>query len=144
MAFLIHSTDDGRIPPFEYHPATELTPEVGLALAMNGGLLTAVSGDTAPEYISMTQRESAVEEGGEIAVIRVGRDIVFETELSEDGASLDKGDGVTIAAGGLSVTATAGTAAEIVAILDPAEGGGVRVRFSGRAAAPSDETEEDN
>ena len=37
MAFMIHSTDDGRVVPIEYLPASAITPKIGMALIQSSG-----------------------------------------------------------------------------------------------------------
>ena len=130
MAFLIHSIDDGHVPAWEYLPCSAITPKVGMALVQSSGNLTTASGTTAPTFISMVERDSAVTAGDLIPVIRVSKDIVFGTTLSAAGSSLKKGQKVTIASNGLQVTATTTDGvAEIVDVIDAASGGEVRVRF---------------
>lgn len=131
MAFLIHSTDDGRVLPWEYLPAGAITPKVGLALYQSGGNLALAAGTTKPTYICMREQEEAVTAGDLIPVVRVQPDVVWETELSVAGTSLKPGQKVTIATDGLRATATTtdGTA-EIVEIIDTAVGGKIRVRFN--------------
>lgn len=129
--FLIHTTDDGRIPSYEYLPAAGITPKVGMALVANSGNLAVATGATKPTYISMAERDNAVAAGDLIPVIRVQPDVIFEVALSAAGASLKTGQKVTIATDGLKVTATTTDGvAEIVEILGTAAGDKVRVRFS--------------
>jgi hypothetical protein len=129
--FLIHTTDDGRIPGFEYLPAAAITPKVGMALVANSGNLAVATGTTQPTYISMADRDSAVATGDLIPVVRVQPDMIFEVPLSAAGTSLKVGQKVTIATDGLQVTATTTDGvAEIVEILGTAAGDKVRVRFA--------------
>ena len=131
MAFLIHSTDDGRVLPWEYLPAGAITPKVGMALTQTSGNLALASGTTKPTYISMREQETALTAGDLIPVVRVQPDTIYETELSAAGTSLKVGQKVTVATDGLRVTATTTDGiAEIVEILDTAIGGKVRVRFN--------------
>lgn len=130
MAFLIHSTDDGRVLPWEYLPAGAITPKVGMALTQSSGNLALASGTTAPTYISMTDRETACTAGDLIPVVRVQKDTVYETTLAASGTSLKVGDRVTLHTDGMQVTATTTSGvAELVEIIDTAIGGKVRVRF---------------
>lgn len=131
MAFLIHSTDDGRIQGVEYLPCSAIQPKIGMAMVMTGGLLAAATGTVKPTYISMCEKDGAVSEGEEIPVIRVHGDMTFETEFSEDASSLKLGDKVTLhASSGISVTATkTGGVAEIVYMDGTAIGDKCRVRF---------------
>ena len=129
--FLIHTTDDGRIPGFEYLPAAAITPKVGMALVANSGNLAVATGTTKPTYISMAERDGAVTAGDLIPVVRVQPDMIFEVPLSAAGTSLKSGQKVTIATDGLQVTATpTDGVAEIVEILGTAVGDKVRVRFA--------------
>ena len=130
--FLIHSTDDGRIPPFEYLPASAITPKVGMALTESEGKLAIATGTTKPSYICMTQRAAALTAGDIIPVIRVQPDIVFETEFSASASSIKIGNKVTLhASDGMSVTATTTSGvAEIVYMDGTASGDMCRVRFS--------------
>lgn len=131
MAFLIHSTDDGRVLPWEYLPAGAITPKVGMALTQTNGNLALASGTTVPTYISMREQDTALTAGDMIPVVRVQPDVIFETELSAAGTSLKVGNKVTIATDGLRVTATTTEGvAEIVEILGTAIGDKVRVRFN--------------
>lgn len=130
MAFLIHTTDDGRALPWEYLPAGAITPKVGMALTQTNGNLALASGTTKPTYICMREQETALVAGDLIPVVHVQPDVVFEVELSAAGTSLKVGQKVTIATDGLAVTATTTDGiAEIVDILGTAIGDKVRVRF---------------
>lgn len=130
MAFKIHSTDDNRVLGIEYHPASEITPKVGLALTVTNGELTIATGTTKPTYISLCEKDSACTAGEIIPVIRVDSDCVFETLFSASASSVKIGDKVTIAADGLRVTGTTtGGVAEVVHIKGTSSGSAVRVRF---------------
>ena len=131
MAFLIHTTDDGRALPWEYVPAGAITPKVGMALIQTSGNLALASGTTKPTYISMREQETELTAGDLIPVVRVQPDVVWETELSAAGTSLKVGQKVTVATDGLRVTATTTDGiAEIVEILGTEIGDKVRVRFN--------------
>lgn len=130
MAFKPHQTNDGRVPPFEYLPAGAITPKVGMALYMNAGNLAIATGATKPTYICMCEKETAVAAGDIIPVIRVDDGMILSVPLSAAGTSLKLGDKVTIATGGLQVTATpTDGVAEIVGIIGTAVGDEVLVRF---------------
>lgn len=129
--FLIHKTDDGRIPDWEYLPASAITPKVGTALVMNGGKLDLATGANKPAYICMAERDAAVTAGDIIPVIRVQADMIFETEFYEDATSIVPGNKLTIHTDGLRVTkTTTDGVAEVVEILGTAAGDKVRVRFA--------------
>ena len=106
MGFKIHSTDDGRTPAIEYLPVSAITPKVGMALAMSGGKLAIAAGTTKPTYISAVEKETACTAGDLIPVIRVQPDMVLGTTASAAMTSVSLGSKVTIATGGLQVTAT--------------------------------------
>lgn len=137
MAFLIHSTDDGRVLPWEYIPVgtiastTSVTTKVGMALTQTGGSMAVASGTTKPTYISMREQDTPLTADDLIPVVRVQPDVIFETELSAAGTSLKVGNKVTIETDGLRVTATTSDGiAEIVEILGTEIGDKVRVRFN--------------
>ena len=131
MGFKIHTTDDGRVPGIEYLPCGAITPKIGMALKQTAGNLAIATAATAPTYISLCERETAVTAGDLIPVMRVQPDMIFETEWSADAAAVKLGDKVKLnASDGMGVTATTGGAAEVVAILGTAVGDPVRVRFA--------------
>lgn len=135
MAFLIHSTDDGRACPWEYKPASAFQPEIGVACVESSGKIapidgSTIAGTTKPTYICMTQAAAAVSAGTIIPVIKVQPDIIFETSFSASASSINDGDKVTIAAGGKQVTATKTSGvATIVAGGGGASGATALVRF---------------
>lgn len=129
--FMIHTTDDGRIPGIEYLPASAITPKVGMALVMTGGNLAIAAGANKPAYICMAERDVACEAGDIIPVIRVQADMIFETEFSAAASAVKAGDKVTLSADGLMVTATTeGGVAEVIEMQGTAAGNKVRVRFA--------------
>lgn len=130
MGFMIHSTDDGRVPAVEYLPAGAVTPKAGLALTQTGGLLVSAVGTAAPGYISMCHRDQPCRAGELIPVIRAAGDVIFETSFSADADAVKLGDKVTISADGLSVTATTGGPAEVVYMDGTEKGSMCRVRFN--------------
>jgi len=130
MAFLVHSTDDGRVPGIEYLPAGAITPEVGMALTQASGKLAVSSGTAKPAYISMCQRETACADGELIPVLRVLPDMIFESRWSAAADGVGPGDKVSVADGGLLLLGTTGGAAEIVSMDGTGESDAVRVRFS--------------
>lgn len=131
MGFMVHSTDDGRVPPTEYLPAGVITPKAGMTLVQTGGLLVSAVGSTAPGYVSVCDRDEPCEAEEVIPVIRAGADVIFETTFSADADAVKLGDKVTISADGLSVTATTGGPAEVVYIDGIEKGSMCRVRFAG-------------
>ncbi len=129
--FLIFTTDDGRMLPWEYLPASAITPKVGLALYQTGGNLAVASGTTKPTYISMREEETPLTTGDLIPVVRVQPDVVFETTLSAAAEGLQVGQKVTIAGDGLQVTGTTTSGvAEVIGFEGTEAGDRVRVRFN--------------
>lgn len=140
MAFLLHSIDDGHVPAWEYLPVSAITPKVGMALTQTSGNLAIATAGTAPTYISMVEKDAACTAGDVIPVIRVSKDMIFETTFSAAATSLNAGDKVTLhASSGLQITAsktenganssTINGVAEIVSMDGTAIGDTVRVRF---------------
>lgn len=127
--FKIHTTDDGRVPGIEYLPCTgEVQLQVGMLLTQTNGKLAVCTGTDVPQYIAMCEKESA--EGELIPVIRVQKDMIFETECSASFTSVKLGNKVTIDATGTKLTATTTSGvAEIVYIDDTKIGSMVRCRF---------------
>lgn len=130
MAFKIHKVDDGHNLPFEYLPAAAITPEAGMALTVSSGKLAAATATTAPTYICMVEKDAAVEAGSVIPVVRVGKEVIWETEAAADMAAVAIGSKVTIDSTGMAVTATtASGVAEVVAKDGDAAGSKIYVRF---------------
>lgn len=132
MAFIVHSTDDHRVPVLEYLPiVTPLAAKVGMALDLNAsiGVLGVASGATKPDYICMCDR-SSVTAGELFPVIRVQPDMIFETTFSVAASAVKLGSKVTVSGDGLEVTATTeGGVAQIVAMDGTEAGATCRVRF---------------
>ena len=130
--FLIHTVDEGHIPGYEYLPAAAVAPKIGMAMVPNAsGQLAAATGTTAPKYICMTERESALTAGEKIPVIRAESGIIFETTFSAAASSVKVGSKVTLSTDGLQVTGTTeGGVAEVVEMNGTAAGDTVRVRFN--------------
>ena len=131
MAFMLHTTDDGHIPAWEYLPASAIAPKKGMALTLSSGKLAIATGTTAPIYISMTESASALTAGTIIPVIRVNGNMVFKTTNSAALTGINIGDKVTLhASSGLQITATTTNGvAEIVGMAGTAIGSEVLVRF---------------
>lgn len=130
--FLLHSTDDGRVPSLEYLPAGAITPKVGMALVQSGGNLAVATGTTKPTYICMVEKSSALTAGDIIPVFRVDPDMIFETSFSASASSINIGQKVTLhASNGGQVTATTSSGvAEVVYMDGTASGSMCRVRFA--------------
>lgn len=130
MAFKIHKIDDNRVCGIEYLPCAAITPKVGMALTQTGGNLTTATGTTVPTYISMCEKDSACTAGDIIPVIRVNKDMVFETTFSAAATSVKIGSKVTINTDGAQVTGTTTDGvAEVVYMDGTASGSMCRVRF---------------
>lgn len=132
MAFMLHSTDDGRIPSIEYLPCSAITPKVGMALTQTSGNLAIAMGTTKPTYISMVEKAAACTAGDIIPVFRVDPDMIFETTFSASAADIKLGNKVTLhASSGEQVTATTTSGvAEVVYMDGTASGSMCRVRFA--------------
>lgn len=128
--FMIHTVEGGHVPAFVYHPATGLTPKLGMALKLSGGKLVLAAGADKPDYISMVEVESAIAEGEVIPVIAVTDDITFAVPASVAVTAAALGTKVTIATDGMRVTATGDGAAMIVAREGTAAGEIQYVRFA--------------
>ena len=128
--FFPDQSDHGAVTPFEYLPASAITPKAGLALVLTNGLLALATGATAPTYICMKDADAAVTI---IPVVRVDKDRIYETTNSAAFSSAKIGQMVTLHTYGLQVTATTTNGvAEIVDFDDKAKsgaGGTVHVRF---------------
>lgn len=131
MAFKFFSLDDNRISGIEYLPCGAITPKVGMALCQTGGNLAIATGTTAPAYISMCEKVSPCTAGDIIPVIRVGKDMIFETAFSAAATGIKLGDKVTLhASDGMQVTATTASGVAEVVYMDGANVGSMcRVRF---------------
>lgn len=130
MGFMIHKTDDNRVPGIEYLPCSAITPKIGMLLKQTSGNLAIASGTDVPTYISMCDKDSACTAGDIIPVIRVNKDMVLETVCSAAFTSIKLGSKVTIASDGLRVTATTTDGVAEVVYIDGTESGSmVRVRF---------------
>ena len=130
MAFLIQQVDGGRVPGIEYLPCSAITPKVGMALVQSGGNLAIATGSNVPTYVSMIEKEAACTAGDIIPVIRVNKDMIFETTFAAAATSVKLGSKVTLHTDGLQVTGTtASGVAEVVYMDGTAAGDMCRVRF---------------
>lgn len=130
MGFAPKFYDDGGHAPFEYLPvSTGETVALGEALVLTSGKLTKCGATTAPTYIAMEPVTSAPA-GTKIAVIRVQKNVIYETELKAASASIAAGAKYTLHTDGLGITATTTSGvAEVVDWDGKASGDAVRVRF---------------
>ena len=119
----------GEPTPWEYMTVGDGTYEVGDALTCTSGVLELASGTTAPSYICMFDGKLTSNTSGK-PVIRVDKDVIYQTELSTASSSLTIGTKYTIAATSDSITATDTSGiAEVVAFDGKAKGDTVYVRF---------------
>ena len=121
--FIPYKSKDGAVTPWEYLPVSAITPKVGMALIQTGGNLAIATGTNVPTYISMVEKDSACAAGDIIPVIRVEKDVIYETTNK---VTLHASDGLQVTA-----TKTDGVA-EVVDFDDVAAagaGGKVYVRF---------------
>ncbi|HMM05258.1 MAG TPA: hypothetical protein PKD52_01075 [Clostridiales bacterium] len=130
MAFQLYSTDDGHVPAWEYLPCKAITPKVGLCLAFDTVSEQLQVSDT-PEYICMRAENAAVAAGTLIPVIRITKEMVFESALDAANANLKAGSLVDVDATGLLVDAdsSADKVFQITALNGTAAGSSVRGRF---------------
>lgn len=131
LGFIPERIEGSYIPPWEFVPATAITPKLGMALILSSGKLAIATGTNKPEYISMAEYNAAVTAGTPIPVIRVNDEIVFKTSNSASLSGVSVGARVTLhASSGMQVTATTTNGvAEIVAKSSDASGSDVLVRF---------------
>ncbi len=128
--FFPNKSDHGAVAPFEYLPASAITPKAGLALVLTNGLLAIAAGTTAPTYICMMDADAAVTAGTIIPVIRVDKGMIFETTFNLSAASIKLGNKVTLSANGLQVTnTTTNGVAEVVHMDGTTSGSTCCVRF---------------
>lgn len=128
MGFIPYTYPDGQPAPWEYKEAGALGAiQPGQALNLSSGKLAKCTGDNRPEYIGMYR--GTVASGDIIPCIKVDEETVFETVNSVANTSAVAGSKLTIDSTGTKITATAGTAVEVVDALDTAAGGRMLVRF---------------
>lgn len=136
MAFSIYKTDDGRVLPYEYLPASAIALEPGMALKLTSGKLAKCGATDMPLYISMMHSDAAVADGSMVPVVRVQPDVIFVTTSTAALTSVNPGDKVQLNANALEITATKTTGvAEIVGMDGTAVGDRVFVRFNTPASA---------
>ena len=80
MAFMLHSTDDGHVPAWEYKlmKAGE-TPQVGLGVAFDGA--GKIIKSKKPTHICMHTAEAALAADAMVPVIAIAPDQVWESML---------------------------------------------------------------
>lgn len=103
--FKLSSKITGETAAFEYPPATASeTYTMGEVLKMSSGAVTKASGTDTPEFLCLADMTAA--SGDTVPAMRLTELQELETTLSEEGASLNVGDKVTIHTDGAQVTAT--------------------------------------
>jgi hypothetical protein len=113
MAFKIHSTNDGHMPPVQYLPANADTYVVGQALVWDAaaGILTAVTTgvgedtDEGEHYICM-QGKTVAADGDPLGVVRSDPSIIWDVPIQANDADLAPGLLYTIHTDGLQMTGT--------------------------------------
>ncbi len=121
---------NGQPDSVEYLEVTaNETVALGEALVISSGKLTKCGATTAPTYIAMGSVTSAPS-GTKIPVIRVSKDVIYESQLSVDSSSIAIGAAYTLSSDGLKVTATTTSGvAECVGFEGKKAGDKVFVRF---------------
>jgi len=130
--FIPYSTEDGRVQPWEYLPATGSTkPDIGLACVLSSGKLAKATGTTKPTHICMMEADAAVAAGTIIPCIKIEPDMVFEVTNSASLNGVNIGEAVTLNSNGLQVTATtaSGTATIVSKTAGTGTGNPTLVRF---------------
>jgi len=130
--FIPYSTEDGRVQPWEYLPATGSTkPDIGLACTLSSGKLAKCTGTTKPTYICMQEESAAVAAGTLLACIKVQPDMVFEVKNQASLNGVNIGQAVTIHSDGLQITATTSSGVATIVQKVPGTGTGnpTLVRF---------------
>lgn len=130
--FIPYSTEDGRVQPWEYLPATGSTkPDIGLACTLSSGKLAKCTGTTKPTYICMAEAPAAVAAGTLLPCIKVQPDMVFECKNQANISGVNVGQAVTIHSDGLQITATTSSGVATIVQKTPGTGTGnpTLVRF---------------
>lgn len=122
MAFMIYSTDDGRIPAWEYYQATGANPKVGMTMNLANGNLAIASGTEKPQYICMREHGKEAVEGELVPVVAVTAGLVVECPCT----GVAVGDGISINADGVTAAKSTDGVGKVIAI---PVAGYARVRF---------------
>ena len=104
--------------------------KIGQPLVTDGGVAVVATGSAQVQYICEQNITAPAQGESKVVVHRVLPQYIYETEFTANASAVSEGDKVTIADGGVGVTATEGGTAEIVSIIDPSIGGKVRVRLA--------------
>lgn len=130
--FIHYSNEDGRVPPWEYLPATGSTkPDIGLACTLSSGKLAKCTGTTKPTHICMQEAPAAVAAGTPLACIKIQPDMIFEVKNQASLNGVNEGQAVTIHSDGLQITATTSSGVATIVKKVPGTGTGnpTLVRF---------------
>lgn len=104
MAIKLYSTDDGHVPAWEYLPAGEFQPQVGMGVAADSnGRLKA---SAVPTHIAMRTEGTTLDGTTSIPVVKIAADQVWESTLYSAAASAKVGMKVDLSSNGLWVDAT--------------------------------------
>ena len=122
--FKIHSVEGGYVPSFEYHRFYDVTPKIGMAMTYGADYLIACGAEYKPEYICMGEIPDGVT-SGEVPVIKVSEDIIFETETENELLSMTFGGMYKLSADAMTITAESGGHARLLSYDDKI----ARVRF---------------
>ncbi len=112
MAFKIHSTTDGHVPPVQYLPSNADTYVAGQALVWVGGILTTVSSGVGQDtgkgrHYICAQNKTVATAGNPLGVIESNDTIIWDVPIQDDDADLAPGLKYTIHTDGLLMTGTA-------------------------------------
>lgn len=122
--FKIHSVEGGYVPSFEYHKFNGVTPKIGMALTYGADYLSKCGVGDKPEYICMGEIPDGVTEG-EVPVIKVSENIIFETYTENELLSMKFGGMYKLSADAMTITAESGGHARLLSYDDKL----ARVRF---------------
>ena len=128
MSFKPHQNDN-VLQPWEEIPAAAGTYVVGQLLQVTNGQLAALTAatKTTPPYVCMAN--ATVAAGEVLPVIRVQKDMIFETQLSAETAAAKVGVKLEVTAGGLLADGAAEGTFELGYVEDTAKDSAVRGRF---------------
>ena len=104
MSFKLYSTDDGHVPAWEYLPASQFTPLVGMGLALNAST-GQLEPSNLPAYICMRTEAEAVSAGTVIPCVKIAADQVWQNYLYSDAPNAKAGSFADVDATGKWVNA---------------------------------------
>lgn len=112
MAFKIHSTTDGHVPPVQYLPSNADTYVAGQALVWASGILTTVTTDVGQDtdegrHYICAQNKTVATDGNPLGVIESNDTIIWDVPIQANDADLAPGLKYTIHTDGLLMTGTA-------------------------------------